>query len=452
LNNKKNNIQHVAKKGLCSGCGTCSVLCPSGAIKLRGDKRWGIYLPVIDENKCTMCGLCRQVCPRISENHISLNEAIFNKEPDNFLIGNFLNCYIGNSMDHYIRFHSSSGGLITTLLNFAIDKGIIDGALVVRMKTGKPLVPDPFIARTREEIMAASKSKYCPVPINIGLQGILSSKKGERFAVVGLPCHMVGIRKAEMLNEKLREKIFLHLGIFCSHTNTFASTQFLLSKLGIKEEEIVKFDYRGEGWPGGINIELKNGSRKRVALATPLWQSFHDSMFFAPRCCLLCNDVTCELADISFGDAWLPEIIKVEKEGKSIMISRTKRGDDFLSQAASDGLVDLQPIKVEEVIGSQYFFLHLKKINIAARSKLLNIFKNKPYLPFTNANNISLYNWLSACFPIINSWIGRHMNIVMKFIPIKLLHQYKRLYYKFYSFVIKKDLGNLSHSKQETNS
>ena len=35
------------------------------------------------------------------------------------------------------------------------------------MKKDNPLEPEPFIARTREEIIEASKSKYCPVPANI---------------------------------------------------------------------------------------------------------------------------------------------------------------------------------------------------------------------------------------------------------------------------------------------
>jgi coenzyme F420 hydrogenase subunit beta len=47
---------------------------------------------------------------------------------------------------------------------FALEEGIIDGALVTRMKKDRPLEPEPFIARTREEIIEASKSKYCGVP------------------------------------------------------------------------------------------------------------------------------------------------------------------------------------------------------------------------------------------------------------------------------------------------
>jgi len=79
---------------------------------------------------------------------------------------------------------------VTALFIFALEKGLIDGALVTGMKKDKPLEPEPFIARTREKIISARGSKYCSVPANIALKEILKAKEEERFAVVGLPCHI----------------------------------------------------------------------------------------------------------------------------------------------------------------------------------------------------------------------------------------------------------------------
>ena len=129
---------------------------------------------------------------------------------NNIHIGNYLKCYLGHSTDYDIRFNSSSGGLITQLLIFALEEGIITGALVTRMKKDKPLEPEPFIARTKKEILDAMGSKYCPVPANIALKEILKSKEGEKFAVVGLACHIHGIRKAEQIYASLKKKIILH--------------------------------------------------------------------------------------------------------------------------------------------------------------------------------------------------------------------------------------------------
>ena len=45
----------------------------------------------------------------------------------------------------------------------------------------------PLSFRIKEEIISASKSKYCPVPANIVLKEILKDKECEKFAVVWLP-------------------------------------------------------------------------------------------------------------------------------------------------------------------------------------------------------------------------------------------------------------------------
>ena len=150
----------------------------------------------------------------------------------------YSNCYLGYSVDDDIRYDSSSGGVITSLLIYALEKGIIDGALVTRMNKDNPFEPEPFIAKNKEEIIEAAKSKYCPVPLNKLINEILKSEN-LKIAVVGLPCHIHGIRKAEMLNESLRNRIVLHLGIFCSHTDTFWQTYSLINKLGIKENDVL---------------------------------------------------------------------------------------------------------------------------------------------------------------------------------------------------------------------
>ena len=254
-------IASVVKDGLCTGCGTCIALCPKEAIELTINKKKGIYIPKLNEEKCNKCGICYKVCPGHEVDFKVLNLEIFGKEPEDILIGNYLNCYIGHSTDYDIRYNSASGGLVTALLIHMLEDGLIDGALVTRMKRDKPLEPEPFIARTKEEIIEARGSKYCPVPANVALREILEAEEWERFAVVGLPCHIHGIRKAEQINKKLKERIVLHIGIVCNHAPTILATEFLLEKIKVKKEDVKKLDYRGEGWPGGMAITTKNGNK-----------------------------------------------------------------------------------------------------------------------------------------------------------------------------------------------
>lgn len=369
---QKLTIEGVVKSDLCTGCGTCVAICPNKAIKLIVNEKRGIYNPKINDESCDNCGICYKTCPGHSVDFKQLNLQIFGKEPDNSLIGNYSKCYTGHATNYVIKYNSASGGLVTQLLIFALEEGIIDGALVTRMSKKNPLEPEPFIARTKEEIIEASKSKYCPVPANIALKEILESKDNEKFAVVGLPCHIHGVRKAELSNNRLKERIILHVGIFCAQTINFLGTKFLLHRLNLKRNSIKKIDYRGEGWPGGMTIELKNGSKMFIPKSNYYGGGFGS---FFPIRCLLCHDHACELADISFGDAWLPEFAD-DKAGKSIIISRSKVAEEILQSMTSRKMIELNEIDSGKVAQSQGMF-YFKRNRLKTRIFFFKLFGKK---------------------------------------------------------------------------
>lgn len=367
-------IVQVVKDGLCTGCGTCVALCPEDAIKLTIDKKKGIYIPELNEEKCNDCGTCFKVCPGQWVDFKQLNLEIFGNEPEDILIGNYINCGIGHSTDYEIRYNSSSGGLVTQLLLFALEEGIIEGALVTKMSDENPLEPEVFIARTQEEIITASQSKFCPAPANIMLKKIL--KEEGTFAVVGLACHIHGIRKAEMLNKKLKEKIVLHLGLFCCSTNiNFLGTERVIQKMKIRKEDVKKIDYRkGELPLGMMSIKLKDGSTKRIthadfwALSTP---------FFVPTRCTFCYDGTCELADISFGTWWIP-LKDDDNIGETVYVSRTKVGEELIQNAKSKNKIDINPIsRNKKHFQSKKKIIYSKKSNLRSHIFLFELLGKK---------------------------------------------------------------------------
>lgn len=364
----KSNINFVVKEGLCTGCGTCVGLCPVDAVQMVIDRKKGIYIPEIADEKCTECGLCVKVCPGHEVDFKRLNQEIFDKQPEDVLLGNYVNCYTGHATDQNIRYNSSSGGLVTALLIFALEQGMINGALVTRMKRDKPLEPEPFIARTREEIIEASGSKYCPVPANIALKGIIKAKKGEKFAVVGLPCHIHGVRKAEINSNQLKERIILHVGILCGGTSSFIGVKNVLNNMGINSD-IREVNFRGMGWPGSFCVKLNNGKIKSM----PYNKSWLIWSLFTPSRCRYCLDGMAELSDISCGDAWLPEII-INKDniGESIIIARNEKSDRLLKETLKEK--NLLIINKSDLINSQKGMLYKKKvigqINTNMRNKL----------------------------------------------------------------------------------
>lgn len=372
----KHSIGQVVEKGLCTGCGTCVSICPKKAVSLFIAKKSQVYLAKVGES-CVNCGLCLKVCPGYTVDFAHLNKQFLGKDLPldclGILLGNYLNCYTGFASDRRVRYDSSSGGLVTQLLIFALDEGIIDGALVTRMSDDNPLEPQPFIARTKQDLVKASKSKYCPVPANIALREIL--EKDGKYAVVGLPCQLHGIRKAELINEALRNRIVLHFGVFCSHTDNFAQVEFLFNRWRIKPANVTQIDFRGKGWPGFSSVALNSKVVKNYSYQE--WTAIHESCFFMPHRCSVCCDQTAELADISFGDAWLPEFM-IDSCGRSVLISRTDIGERLIRNANLKGAIELTNISALKVAKSQGM-MRFKKNSFEAKlffSKILG--KNIP--------------------------------------------------------------------------
>ena len=358
-------LSFVIKNGLCTGCGTCAGVCPANAINMKKDEKQAIYLPQIDYQKCINCGICAKSCPGYEVDFKKLNLEIFGKSPppnvEGQLLGNYLRCYVGYSTDKEVRYSSASGGLVTQLLLFMLDEEIIDGALVTRMKSSNPLETESVIARTRKEIIDASGSKYCPVSANVALKHILHNEG--KYAVVGLPCHIQGIRKAEQTIGRLRKRIVLHMGIFCSHTDTFLETEYLLHRFKIKNSDVSEIAYRGKGWPGMLTIKSKTG--KEINIPFNSWIKAHAYCMFTPSRCLLCCDHSAELSDLSFADAWLPEF-EEDKIGTSLIVSRTEVGEEILQKAVASKKIEIREIDWLKIAQSQKM-MRFKKNGLAVR-------------------------------------------------------------------------------------
>ncbi|OIQ52722.1 Coenzyme F420 hydrogenase/dehydrogenase, beta subunit C-terminal domain [Neomoorella thermoacetica] len=353
-NNRKksvNTITGIITSGLCCGCGTCVALCPRHAISLSVDKKRGIYVPIVNTKLCNDCRICRKVCPGAEIDFLKLNQMTFNRVPDNSLLGNVFNCYSGFSTDYNLRYSSASGGVVTALLVYALKEKIVDGVMVVKTDKEDPLKPYSFIARTEDEIISARTSRYCPVPVNVSLREILNNEG--RYAVVGLPCHIAGIRKAETNSQKLKERIKLHFCLVCNHTPTFRATHYLLRKSNIEQKRIEEIWYRGKGWPGGLTIKYNDGEELFIGELDYYYWGFVFQKFFWPRRCFLCDDKIGELGDISFMDPHLPEYYHKEKVGASFFVTRNHSAEKLVRKAIESGVIAASIIKQEKILDSQ---------------------------------------------------------------------------------------------------
>jgi len=388
-------INGIMNFDLCTGCGTCISVCPNGSIQLILNNREGRYMPVIDNKKCINCGFCLDVCPGQTSD-INLQKISFDfTDGKSQLLGPHLNCYSGHSTDHNIRFHSASGGLVTSILIHALEIGLITGVLVTRMNKNNPLEPEAFIARNKEEIIMASGSKYCPVSLNIGLNEILMSKNDEKFAVVGLPCHIEGVKNAEKKYKDLQNKIVLHVGLFCGGTPSFSATKFLLKRLHLHAGCIKSFHYRGNGWPGNMTLELNSGEKFSISYPE-YWEVFGN--LFYPFRCKICVDWFAKMADISVGDAWLSEN-KNDKIGSSLIISRNSISSNILEQMEIGQKINLYTLSAEKVLSSQIGFISRRtylRLNLLVKNILKKqVFVNEGYILKPHPHNYIIFSCIS---------------------------------------------------------
>jgi coenzyme F420 hydrogenase subunit beta len=356
------------------------------------------FVPRITLDKCTSCGLCVQSCPGYSVDFHALTAQVFGRNGDDPGIGQVLDCYVGYAADRDVRYASASGGVATALLAFALENDVIDGALVTRMRRDNPLEPEAFVAHSVDEIRSAARSKYSPVAANVALRAI--AREPGRFAVVGLPCHIHGLRKAAAASPVVQKRVVLCIGLLCSHMVAFAGIYHLLRKLRVDAARVRSISYRGEGWPGGLTIQLDRGESRRLPL-TNSWHgywSLFSSFFFTPTRCTMCPDQAAELADISLGDAWLPEF-RSDHLGRSLVISRTAAGQHLLERAREARVVQLQPVAADKVWQSQRVNLTFKKADLPQRLALLRRFgQTTPRFTPPPQGPTSVVTWLRNVF------------------------------------------------------
>ena len=416
-------VKVLANESLCTSCGTCSGICPQGAIQLIRDERRGILLPYVDEEKCTNCGLCLEVCPGREINFIKMNWEVFGKIPRDPFIGNYIRCYIGYARDLRIRLNGASGGIITALLLFLLEEEIIDGVVVAVMR--EYTKPKPYVIRKPKDLLAAQGSIYMPVPMGTIIKYIMRHE--ERYAIVGLPCHIEGLRKAERLFRELRERIILRVGLFCGGIINLLGHSFILRKMKVDVNNVKNIKYRGRGWPGYIRIILRDRKEKRVPFII-FWSLVYP--FFLPIRCILCLDPTNELADLSCGDAWLPEIIKRDRIGTSLIITRTKKGDELVRRAIEKHYIEAVETTASDVIRSQGTGLLYRKIDNVVRRymlKKLGLQVPKYVYPYSRSN---ITSYLRTFITYLKLMCGRYqLNGLIDLYSLVNRAYYHRKYY-----------------------
>jgi coenzyme F420 hydrogenase subunit beta len=328
-------------------------VCPTGAVRLDWDLRLG-HLLSIDDGRCTDCGACLEACPGLGVDFASdawwraRNEGA----PSRDFLGPWRGLWFGWAVDPSVRHAGASGGVATALLAGALETGIAEAVIAVGLDAENPLRARGMLCGTPAEVAACRGSKYNVVALNEILGLVLDSPA--RYVLVGLPCHIQGLRLAQRASRRLRERVVLSLGIFCGLTCEPRATEVAALQAGLDPHELADVSYRGPAWPGGMRLRTRDG---RVRWREyPDYFDHHLAAHTPPRC-RLCPDALAELADLSVGDTWLERF--EGSDGTSDLIARTPAGEDWLARLADRlHLIEAGP---EEMVASQLETYRVKR-------------------------------------------------------------------------------------------
>lgn len=417
---------------MCIHCGTCHSVCPTNAIQWDETKQ----APFVIQDKCIDCGLCLRVCPSVDI--WDYYKPIYSSEIK-YLVGPVRKVLLAWSSDRELRYTSSSGGFVTQFLVDLMELGIIDGAIVTVPHRKYPYLAEGIIAESKEEVLRAKGSKYTISSPGLLLQE-LKHKKG-KFAVVGLPCHIMSFKKAETIYPSLKGKIVIYIGLFCGHIAYPELYELIISKEHKKDKnmanrnKIKNIEYRGRGWPGSLKITFDN--ELSLKLPHDYWVStYFSSMLFTPKRCILCPDSTAELADISVGDPWIKTVRAQEKLGKSLIIIRTKRGEKLLDKAVYNGNIQLSAISNDSIfatlIMSQKTNITFKKLKPTSRFHFIKKYAGK--LDRRVEHNFDTVERGTMLFISFISFLV--LSMAKTLIEKKLRNKIPKVFIRLYSFIV----------------
>ena len=305
----------------CAGCGACTIVCPFNCLEYAAEK------PNLVK-ECKICGICAQICPHYKWSWSKTENFVFGTErktEEEF--GVYRRLVIAQAKDERILKVGQDGGVVTALLLFALNNGLIDSAVVSGISREKPFHPIPKIATTVEEILESAGTRYSYSPNLLALPEALKQKKTS-VAFVGTPCQIHAVRKMQMAGlKRYTSPLKFLIGLMCSEGFTYEGLmeEHIHGKLGVDLNSIEKINIKGK-------MLVKTNSGITTIPLSEIKQ-------YAREGCSFCDDFSSELADISVGGLGL--------DGWTFIIIRTEKGEELFSGAERAGIIKTRNVNGE---------------------------------------------------------------------------------------------------------
>lgn len=324
----------VIEEGFCTYCGACVASCPLYHLK------WIDGGPKRPEKKaaCEDCEVCYHACYRTKIEKGAIEEEIFGrrrKEGED--IGIYRHVFAARANDEEILKKAQDGGIVTAILTQALNENIIEGAVLVN---NEGWMPKPSVARSFDDFIAAAGTKYGISPNLIKVRTAIIDHALDNICIVGTPCHVQAVRHLQHIKFDLSPAITFVIGLFCRENYEYEQMCERVKEKGVGITEIEK-------------ISVSEHYFDVCAGGNKLSFSITEAKKWIPKHCLVCEDYTNELSDISIG-------CDGSEEGWSTVIIRTEKGEKIFSGLKNSGSINVKPIYDPD---------YVKEVSIRKRSK-----------------------------------------------------------------------------------
>lgn len=388
------------KKVFSEASGSCAVVDSNIVMELN---EFGIYEEkVLADVDYELNPLVLDVSPnlngKISESEIA-KKLYAQIEGINFdkRIGYYKSLYAGHVAEGDYRENGSSGGMGTWIFKELFERDLIDGVIHVKENpdNSSPIMFQYDISRSIEEIKAGAKTKYYPVEFSKVIQTV--KEVPGRYAIIGIPSFIMAIRLLAEQDRIINERIAYTVGLICGHQKSSKFAESLAWQVGIKPGNLKHINFRKKLLDRPANnygVEMTGIiDGKEVTIVKPtkelLGQNWGQG-YFKTKASDFTDDVMNETADITLGDAWLPEYTK-DSKGNNVVVVRNSVIDALVKESIKSGRLNLDVVDKETIFRSQA--AHYRHTHDELAYRLYKKDKNREWRPKKRVeatNNIPL--------------------------------------------------------------
>ena len=274
------------------------------------------------------CPICYDTCPHTDALLFETLRFVADAPHRRESLGYYRRILLAHATNPTLRDASRSGGVVTALLNFAITEKIIDSAVVSEASSRVPIKINPSISLVPDDTLSAVDAKIVPSAVAEAFGRAVFEHGKLNIAFVGIPCHIVALRKLEAWHHKMMGSLRITIGLFCLWTFSLGKLlEYLLDKYSIAANEIQNVDLTANEYV----VTTENGV-VRIPLS--------EAKSYVMNRCRTCTYFTSQLADLSVGGAG-------PLKDWSIVIIRTKQGEDFFNSAVREGVITTKKTETE---------------------------------------------------------------------------------------------------------